>query len=335
MLSARVHRSVISGLYAGLFITSYARNGSIFDVLAGLSSTHFLRCLDVAASWSLLSLLVDFVSSGIFHFELKMISFNEIGSEEVTTSIPLYACLIVLDMDTFINSWWLLNLCWFYDSVLARVTAAIPSNGAYHRLPSRAEHTKFFLLNVVVTGLHVHLFCHGFSAYLKRGVIHDLLLCCIAFHQFSTGITELLCHLWFVQDRANFGSSIQTHRRSKFTRGLFKIIGALSFAVYAAWCLVLDPGFVGSMRFSFAWIMVYRNVRALIEFLGLENQIKNELANATQEDVDRAEVCLICRVPMTVEGAKLLKCGHCYHADCLERWFSVQRACPLCTRTMD
>jgi hypothetical protein len=335
METGGMSQAMVVLLYGSMFWVLYNRTGNVLDVLVSLSRDPFLRWLNITTGWFLLSLVVRFLSRRVLSLELEMINLDMILFDEVTTSVPLYATFIVLDLGTFLDSWWLLNLCWFYDSLLHKLITAIPSNSTYRTLPTAADHTKFFLLNTIITGLHVHLFCAGLATYLSRRVVHDLLLCCIAFHQLSRGLAELLCHLWFVQDRLNFGSSIQTERRTRFTQGIFEILGVLPFTAYATWRVAAAPGFVAYARFALTLILVLAGVKMTKQTFDVESQIQNQFANATQKDIDRSGICVICRLPMTVEGTKVLKCGHCYHADCLERWRNVQHACPTCTQTTE
>jgi hypothetical protein len=51
----------------------------------------------------------------------------------------------------------------------------------------------------------------------------------------------------------------------------------------------------------------------------------------TEEDIDRENICLICRSEITdVKTAGKLKCGHCFHRDCLISWLRVKDRCPYC-----
>jgi hypothetical protein len=261
-----------------------------------------------------------------------MIDLDRILFDGNPTTIHFYATFIVLDLGTFLDWWWLLNLCCFYESLLHNL---INANNTYRTLPTAADHTKFFLLNIIITGLHVHLFCVGLATYLSGRVFHDLLLCCIAFHQLLRGLAELLCRLWFVQDRLNFGSSIQTERRTRFTHEIFNILGMLPFTAYATWRIAVAPGFVACAQFALTVSLIWTGIDMTKQIFNIESQIQNRFADATQNDIDRVGICVVCRLPMMVEGTKVLKCGHCYHADCLERWLNVQHACPICTQTAE
>ena len=53
----------------------------------------------------------------------------------------------------------------------------------------------------------------------------------------------------------------------------------------------------------------------------------------TQKDLDRDNVCIVCREEMTLEAApqfvpKKLACGHSFHFKCLRSWLERQQSCP-------
>ena len=51
--------------------------------------------------------------------------------------------------------------------------------------------------------------------------------------------------------------------------------------------------------------------------------------DATVEEMNSAESCIICRDALT-NGSKVLQCGHIFHASCLRSWVLVQQICPTC-----
>lgn len=72
-------------------------------------------------------------------------------------------------------------------------------------------------------------------------------------------------------------------------------------------------------------------------------QDMNKYPDATQEDLDREDTCIICREEMrpwdpSVVGAversrpKKLPCGHILHFGCLKGWLERQQVCPTCRR---
>lgn len=53
--------------------------------------------------------------------------------------------------------------------------------------------------------------------------------------------------------------------------------------------------------------------------------------DATEEELQVDDVCIICRETMTT-AAKKLPCNHIFHTTCLRSWFQRQQTCPTCRR---
>jgi hypothetical protein len=58
--------------------------------------------------------------------------------------------------------------------------------------------------------------------------------------------------------------------------------------------------------------------------------IETALPEATEDDLERDNTCMVCRVVMQIGDARKLPCGHCLHTECLERWIAHQTKCPTC-----
>ena len=49
------------------------------------------------------------------------------------------------------------------------------------------------------------------------------------------------------------------------------------------------------------------------------------------QDVPDQQECHVCLLPMRAgETLVTLPCFHLYHRDCIQRWLTVQRTCPVC-----
>lgn len=66
----------------------------------------------------------------------------------------------------------------------------------------------------------------------------------------------------------------------------------------------------------------YRRYRALTA------NMDERFPDATQEELDRDRICIICRERM--EEGKKLPCGHVFHLACLRLWLQQQQSCPTC-----
>jgi hypothetical protein len=56
-----------------------------------------------------------------------------------------------------------------------------------------------------------------------------------------------------------------------------------------------------------------------------------QLATGTEHSVQAPEntTCSICQEGMT-RGVRLRHCGHFFHADCIDQWFTMSPRCPMC-----
>jgi hypothetical protein len=56
----------------------------------------------------------------------------------------------------------------------------------------------------------------------------------------------------------------------------------------------------------------------------------DQLARGTEENVSVLnETCAICQESLTL-ATRIRGCGHCFHANCITNWFSINTRCPIC-----
>ncbi|CAJ1020840.1 Zinc finger, C3HC4 type (RING finger)/Ring finger domain/RING-like zinc finger [Leishmania utingensis] len=103
-------------------------------------------------------------------------------------------------------------------------------------------------------------------------------------------------------------------------------VGVYAYIFYnSALPLLLLRGFVGHV------LRIFEKASGLAEFLVLARRVRNNMPDATAEDLARDARCTICYEDMMPGGGtKRLPCGHCYHIDCLERWLEGHSTCPYC-----
>ena len=72
-------------------------------------------------------------------------------------------------------------------------------------------------------------------------------------------------------------------------------------------------------------------------YINLENNSENtsirdlEMRETKDENVFGLEQCVICLNDYESDDqVRRLRCGHVYHALCIEEWFEQSSACPLC-----
>lgn len=59
-------------------------------------------------------------------------------------------------------------------------------------------------------------------------------------------------------------------------------------------------------------------------------------SGAVHDDESEHECCGICQEPLErdVLVRRVNRCGHCFHHQCIERWFAEHQTCPLCMQNV-
>lgn len=73
-----------------------------------------------------------------------------------------------------------------------------------------------------------------------------------------------------------------------------------------------------------------KRISSFLKYLQLTQNIDERFENASEEEIENAGNCLICREGMIVGQAKKLPCNHVFHLSCLKSWLQHQQSCPLC-----
>lgn len=120
----------------------------------------------------------------------------------------------------------------------------------------------------------------------------------------------------------------------------------MKLAIYTAFFCVLFAFYGLPIHIIRDWFMTTRSflkrLNALIRYRQALKDM-NQYSDATSEELDRENTCIICREEMRpwdpadtaqVERtrAKKLPCGHILHFGCLKSWLERQQVCPTCRR---
>jgi E3 ubiquitin-protein ligase synoviolin len=190
--------------------------------------------------------------------------------------------------------------------------------------------------------LHHHLFfgqvvvlyaCVYEMLWLSRRVERDyyVLLLVQLVHAITDEVHDLIRHIIFVTDRDNNGNSSAAYRIVFLAELIASIISLLTdgcFLVFTLWLQRLPLQVLRPAYDTWKKLKVlsgrYITWRRMLKF------IETALPAATEEDLKRDDTCMVCRLPMQVGDVRRLPCGHCLHAECLERWIGQQTKCPTC-----
>lgn len=149
---------------------------------------------------------------------------------------------------------------------------------------------------------------------------------------FLSAIHHLILQFVNLMDQENHGNSLWVSKLRRLLDIVFQslyVIGCAAGAVLAIrerninWMVIeiihfgLDAG-----QTLWKYVQLFRRRR----------QLTACLRDVTEEDLEKDDVCIVCRSSMDVESAKKMPCGHCVHSDCLERWMTQSSNCPVCQR---
>lgn len=221
----------------------------------------------------------------------------------------------------------------FSGSIITALDDLIDGFSVKLVLPSISTHVKLYIIIFFFFGLHFYFFCYFLINYTKNVEVNSLIfnnLFTILYYTIGVAIY----HTLFIFDRPNFGCSIQTENRANTIQNYGELIyHILYFIINVFRVYIIWPSLYTGFHFLLSIGKLYSAFRDFSFYLKMKN-IKSELPDATIQDIERDDICIICRESMTVGTAKKLPCGHCFHTACLERWVNKNPACPTCSRDL-
>ncbi|GMG30113.1 unnamed protein product [Ambrosiozyma monospora] len=89
-----------------------------------------------------------------------------------------------------------------------------------------------------------------------------------------------------------------------------------------------------------AVVKLIEQLKDLIYLIRARRELERNLKDATEEDLERDDLCIICRDDMSLDQPtnhhrnfpKKLNCGHVLHYGCLKSWLEMSHVCPTCRR---
>lgn len=104
------------------------------------------------------------------------------------------------------------------------------------------------------------------------------------------------------------------------------------YKVVLSFGVPLQDIFIQSHRF----VVRFRDI---LRYIKASKKMDSSFTNATEEYLTSLpdKVCIICRDDLdhqatSGEVPKKLKCGHCFHLECLRSWIERQQTCPTCRK---
>ena len=155
-------------------------------------------------------------------------------------------------------------------------------------------------------------------------------------HALLDTVLDLIKHAVFIGDREMLGNSQESFRIMMKVEFAIAVVNLAVDFVHFSLLLWFGDMVVSVLRsLSDCFKELKAKINTYKSWSKVHNFILTQLPKPRPEDLERENICIICRLQMDIETAKRLPCGHCLHADCLERWIGEQRKCPLCQTDLE
>ncbi|KAG5482943.1 hypothetical protein LSCM1_06982 [Leishmania martiniquensis] len=316
-----------SYLVCGLFLADYANTyREFYPAMVALANSSSFRLIIVNTAIAFTVLL---------WMALQLCFFGQLNTSEETallTSFTLYMveCVVVpLYMDqpiiSFTSFFFLFTLAWRVLHKLAseRVTTLSTVQMTWSSATRMPAYLCFAIICDV--GLLTWLVKTRPELTEERASVHySMMLIYMLLLSSSLRSTVQFASLFLLRGQHTLLPFVADAVTSIAESLLF--VGVYAYIFYkAALPLLLLRGFVGHV------LRIFEKTSGLAEFLVLARRVRNDMPDATAEDLARDVRCTICYEDMVPGGGtKRLPCGHCYHIDCLERWLEGHSTCPYC-----
>lgn len=278
-----------------------------------------------------LSILIDFISGFIFNVSNYKKFVPEEGKVYQTNTFVMLALFATTDAP-FKTHMLPVGLIFsvLFESLID-IQKFIKSFTVSLELPPLILHPRVIIVQLIYALVFLKIMMSSIQNFINTKSVFSLTMFEQALEMTFMNIDYAICHLIFLNDRQNFGSSIKSEHLSQIVGFIFGISIAFSFLIYVLIRLAMD--FKSLMNY---FVLVNALYRLYIECLGysqwknIMTHIRSDLPDPTEEDIQHDDICIICRQQMTQDTAKKLPCSHCCHTYCLERWIVKNPQCPLC-----
>ncbi|KAH3668112.1 hypothetical protein OGAPHI_001866 [Ogataea philodendri] len=134
-------------------------------------------------------------------------------------------------------------------------------------------------------------------------------------------------------------SKIWLSKIGSFILNLIKGVSVLFLFVGLIYAHRLPVNFARDMYTSIARLV--KQFKDILYLVKAARNLKNNVLNASESDLERDDICIICRDDMEIiadknhrMAPKKLHCGHVLHYGCLKSWLGRSHVCPTCRRNV-
>lgn len=129
-----------------------------------------------------------------------------------------------------------------------------------------------------------------------------------------------------IADLLEYGNSFWAYELDAKIQSVAEILEDLRYLSQCKFFIHHD----GFITLYIRGMALYRTLSHVYKSWRILGSLEEGLDDATQEEIERNAVCIVCRDQMHVGDTKKLPCGHCLHLSCVQRWVVQKLTCPMC-----
>ena len=243
---------------------------------------------------------------------------------------------LLLNNDSFLTTFCIPSFIFsFFLEIIWYSNTIQESTQIVNRNQSEIIHYKLFIIQFFLLIINFYLIVKSIYLYINFKKIFFLSCIDISIELFIRTLVCIYSHLLNITDLFLINNTFDSEITNYFVQNLMNLFNSLKFIL------------ISSYRLYFTWCSFYSLIQMIIsfiEFIFIYDQysnlnsilkgISNLLIDVTIEDLQKDDICIICREKMKIGNSKKLPCSHCYHKNCLERWICRTSKCPICQITI-
>jgi len=200
----------------------------------------------------------------------------------------------------------------------------------YRNFKSVKLHSRLLISELLTFMINIY---HSMFLLIPKSLsVFSSILALYYLHGLTDSIYSFIRHIMYFNSFSTQNNYSKCHIHKKYIKLTMSIIKMPMI-------LIFGSIFLGKSMRSFSLLLaialesiqdVANKILCILNWRKAEDVLQNNLFPCTPNDIDREDICIICRCKMNIEDSRKLACGHCYHLECMEHWIHNHSACPLC-----
>jgi len=321
-------RKGLLGVYGSYLALVYFKSDFFLDFLINTSISTFF--------WIITVVLGHLVTQSFFKYAFPLLfnHYYDIG-DIIDSPNTLYSFLRSFIISFFINcdkNGVLLRFFGYLQLCLLSRAFSCLHIGLSIRNDLNTNHRNAFLLSLELLLFFFFLWVmirdiyHFYQNRDNIYIVYSLFGVELVVHSFFSVIS----HIFVVYGDQIYGNNSNSfHHLSKFITNL---ILSCILCIANTFCF-------GQFRFGIfivfvSFVEVFFHIGMISEYTDSMASIKTNDSLVNENDISKNDICIVCRQANSITESRKLKCGHCFHEECIELWFESHSHCPLCKKPM-